>query len=36
MNTVGCSLGAWRDDPEKAGIALDIALGFACRRVSCL
>ena len=36
LDTVGCALGAWRDDPEKAGIARDIALSFASRPVSCL
>jgi 2-methylcitrate dehydratase PrpD len=29
LDTVGCALGAWRDDPEKAGIAREIALSFA-------
>lgn len=34
MDTVGCALGAWRDDPEKAMIARKIALSFASRPVS--
>jgi 2-methylcitrate dehydratase PrpD len=34
MDTVGCALGAWRDDPEKAMIARNIALSFASRPVS--
>jgi 2-methylcitrate dehydratase PrpD len=36
LDTVGCALGAWRDDPEKAGIAREIALSFASHPVSCL
>jgi len=34
MDTVGCALGAWRDDPEKAAIARKLALSFASRPVS--
>jgi 2-methylcitrate dehydratase PrpD len=36
MDTVGCALGAWRDDPEKAAIARKLALSFASRQVACL
>jgi 2-methylcitrate dehydratase PrpD len=28
LDTVGCALGAWRDDPDKAGIAARIAATF--------
>ena len=29
LDTVGCALGAWRDDADKAAIARDLAMGFA-------
>jgi 2-methylcitrate dehydratase PrpD len=29
LDTVGCALGAWRDDAQKADIARTLALGFA-------
>lgn len=29
LDTVGCALGAWRDDAEKAAIARNLALSFA-------
>ncbi len=29
LDTVGCALGAWRDDPEKAVIARNLAASFA-------
>ncbi|HEY5827352.1 MAG TPA: MmgE/PrpD family protein, partial [Hyphomicrobiaceae bacterium] len=29
LDTVGCALGAWRDDAEKAEIARSLALSFA-------
>jgi len=31
LDAVGCALGAWRDDPEKAALARDLALSFGSR-----
>jgi 2-methylcitrate dehydratase PrpD len=31
LDTVGCALGAWRDDAAKAAMARDLALGFGSR-----
>lgn len=34
LDTVGCALGAWRDDPQKADIARTLALSFAAHPVA--
>jgi 2-methylcitrate dehydratase PrpD len=34
LDTIGCGLGAWRDDPAKADIARKLALSFAARPVA--
>jgi 2-methylcitrate dehydratase PrpD len=34
LDTLGCALGAWRDDPQKADIARTLALSFAARPVA--
>lgn len=34
LDTVGCALAAWRDDPQKADIARKLVFGFAARPVA--